>query len=720
VDSANNAYAVWDDFRDGTNNQNIYYSKRSAGTGTWSTPNLKVNDGSGNTHERNPRIAGTPAGAQTAVWMDLRSNQRNIYSSTLAAGGSAWAANKRVTDNTSSSVAKDFPDVAVGADGTSYAVWEDSRNGNADVFFSSLTSGGSTWAANVKISDDPGTAAQTKARIGVDSANNLVAAWIDARTSPAHVRVARKPSGGSWSASIDISPSPANAQSLALSVRPDGFAWATWGDTRAGATNQDIWGSRYDPNLNTWSAPVRLDDDPGTSANQLNPAVAFGSAEVMLAWRDNRLSANGDTQARRIQVLSGMSDHFVLSYDGLNRLTKVTGPVSETFGLDGPSNVTSRSGTTETYDKANRLTDDGALHNTWSDADRLTQRGSDTFIYDPLDRMTTSNVGGTARTYTYNGDGLLQTRTSGVGASFLWDPSTSVQRELKQGNDNIVYGLGPLYVVKSDTSIVTFARDGGKSIRAEVTSSGAVTGAFRYRAYGQTAQGTSTPGYLGVASQMVDPSGLLYMRARWYDPSTGRFLSRDPVAGQPEAPSSLNSYLYAGANPTRFSDPSGMFCVPCVILLVYAVGYVASQVIPTALDVGATVATFADPESDGGERATMVALTVVGAIDPIGGGYAAIRSGGRGGRPPGTPTRQTQGGKATPGQALSGAEEYLGKGYTEIAPGVYRSADGQRQFRMTDSDLTGTHGDMGSHVHFESIGGNGRDILENSHVQIME
>jgi len=58
----------------------------------------------------------------------------------------------------------------------------------------SLASGGSPWAANTKISDDPGTTAQTKARIGVDGANNLVAAWIDARTSPAHVRVARKPS----------------------------------------------------------------------------------------------------------------------------------------------------------------------------------------------------------------------------------------------------------------------------------------------------------------------------------------------------------------------------------------------------------------------------------------------------------------------------------------------------------------------------------------------
>jgi YD repeat-containing protein len=518
VDGANNAYAVWQDDRDGTNNKintNIYSAKRSASTGTWSTPNLKVNDDTqSNPVQRSPRIAGTAAGDQTAVWVDFRASQLNIYSSTLAAGAGAWAANKRVTDNTSATVAKDLPDVAVGPDGTSYAVWQDSRSGNPDIFFSSLTSGGGAWDANTKISDDPGSAAQTGARIGVDAQGNLIAAWIDARTSPSHVRVARRPAGGAWSASLEVSPAPANVQSLSLSVRPDGFAWVAWGDTRAGAANQDIWGARYDPNTNTWSAPIRLDDDPGTSANQQSPAVAIGATEVQLAWRDNRLSANGDTQARRIQVLSGMSEHFALSYDGLNRLTKISGPVAESFSLDGPSNITSRTGPTQTdsYDQSNRLTSDGTLSYTWSNADRLTSRGSDTFGYDPLDRLTSSTVAGSARTYGYNGDGLLQSRTGAGAATFLWDPNTSPSRLLQQGSDRIVYGLGPLYVVKGDGSTLTLARDGSKNVRAELNGSGAVTSAFRYRAYGQLAQSTTpSPTYLGLASQLLDP--LLHARA---------------------------------------------------------------------------------------------------------------------------------------------------------------------------------------------------------------
>ena len=106
------------------------------------------------------------------------------------------------------------------------------------------------------------------------------------------------------------------------------------------------------------------------------------------------------------------------------------------------------------------------------------------------------------RTYAYNGDGLLQTRTGGVGATFLWDPATSPSRELKQGNDNIIYGLGPLYVVKGDTTTLIFARDGSKSVRAEINSSGAVTASFRYRAYGQLA--ADGHGRRGVVAE-VDP-----------------------------------------------------------------------------------------------------------------------------------------------------------------------------------------------------------------------
>jgi len=62
----------------------------------------------------------------------------------------------------------------------------------------------------------------------------------------------------------------------------------------------------------------------------------------------------------------------------------------------------------------------------------------------------------------------------------------------------------------------------------------------------------------GPPGQPLDPAtGLMYYRARWYDPALGRFVSADtvvPGAGEPQA---LNRYSYVGGNPLRFVDPTG-------------------------------------------------------------------------------------------------------------------------------------------------------------------
>jgi RHS repeat-associated protein len=51
--------------------------------------------------------------------------------------------------------------------------------------------------------------------------------------------------------------------------------------------------------------------------------------------------------------------------------------------------------------------------------------------------------------------------------------------------------------------------------------------------------------------------GLYYLRARYYNPATGRFLSRDPEDGKPIDPKTLHKYLYAGGDPVNGRDPSG-------------------------------------------------------------------------------------------------------------------------------------------------------------------
>jgi RHS repeat-associated protein len=74
-------------------------------------------------------------------------------------------------------------------------------------------------------------------------------------------------------------------------------------------------------------------------------------------------------------------------------------------------------------------------------------------------------------------------------------------------------------------------------------------------AWGVSLGGQSTPGaQYGYTGREPDEAGLVYMRARYYSPQFGRFVSRDPAGLQ----GGINAYAYCGNNPTNCTDPSGM------------------------------------------------------------------------------------------------------------------------------------------------------------------
>jgi len=196
---------------------------------------------------------------------------------------------------------------------------------------------------------------------------------------------------------------------------------------------------------------------------------------------------------------------------------------------------------------------------TWDNNGDLTARGSDSFAWDYEDRQTSATVGGTTTTFAYRGDGLRNSRTTGGSTTtFTWDVNAGLPVVLDDGNQ-YVYGAGLAEMVSGGTTYYYLA-DGLGSTMAIVDTSGTVQKSYTYDVYGKpTATGSLANAY-DFAGQETDGTGLQYLRARYMDPDTGRFLSRDPMSGVPDWVES--GYGYAADSPCSLTDPTGASVAP--------------------------------------------------------------------------------------------------------------------------------------------------------------
>ncbi|HVP05850.1 MAG TPA: RHS repeat-associated core domain-containing protein [Dehalococcoidia bacterium] len=143
-----------------------------------------------------------------------------------------------------------------------------------------------------------------------------------------------------------------------------------------------------------------------------------------------------------------------------------------------------------------------------------------------------------------------------VATDYVWDVNRGLPVVLQDGTNTYVYGLDLISATDGGGDQTYYTYDGLGSTTDLTDGSGDVTDTYSYDVFGAVRASTgSTPNnWLFTGEQHDADSDLYYLRARYYDPETGRFLSADPAnAGL--------TYAYAANNPVNLRDPSGL-CIP--------------------------------------------------------------------------------------------------------------------------------------------------------------
>jgi RHS repeat-associated protein len=186
------------------------------------------------------------------------------------------------------------------------------------------------------------------------------------------------------------------------------------------------------------------------------------------------------------------------------------------------------------------------------------------FAYDSLNRLT--GVNGTG--YVYDaGDSRVSVTDSvyQTTVNYVVNPHAPLSQVLiktdSRGQIFYVYGLGLIGQQEPDGTYKSYHYDYRGSTVAMTDANGGITDRFQYGPYGEATRrmgGTDTPFlYCGEHGIMTDRNGLNYMRARYYSPEVGRFISRDSYEGDITEPKSLDLYAYVEGNPLIYIDPTG-------------------------------------------------------------------------------------------------------------------------------------------------------------------
>jgi RHS repeat-associated protein len=299
------------------------------------------------------------------------------------------------------------------------------------------------------------------------------------------------------------------------------------------------------------------------NASRLTSVVNKNSGGTTLSSFSYTLNANGE----RTAVTEADGSTVTWAYDWGRRLTSETrtgtNAVTKTYTLDVVGNRTSQvvAGVTTTFTLNNddELTaTSGGFVNSYAynangeQTTRTLSGTSHTLSYDYEGQLTSIMQGGNTTSFAYDALGRRHSRTAGGTTTRFQYAGQTILLE-KQGTTTTAtysYGNG---LLRKDSEY--FQTDGLGSTRTITNGSQTVTGTANYDSFGMTLGTTGSSGssylFAGQSGYRTDgDAGLMHVRARYYDPQVGRFITRDTYLDQ-------KPYLYCEHDPVNYVDPNG-------------------------------------------------------------------------------------------------------------------------------------------------------------------
>lgn len=328
-------------------------------------------------------------------------------------------------------------------------------------------------------------------------------------------------------------------------------------------------------------------------------------------WLGGVTTCYYDAAGNLIRIDNPNTTQTFFTYDNAGRLTDLSSKKSNctvicaySYTLDNIGNIITidedlpiapvypAKNTSGVYNEANQLTSYGEFTCTYDNNGNLTGRfiaGATTAFSYNNENLLTEISGSTSLNNLYNGMGHRISRTAGGAETrYVLDFASPLSNILTEtdaaGNIKAYYihGLGLISRISADdTRLVYHFNHRGDTI-ALTDSSQNITDAYAYDEFGKALNRAGATGnpftYVGKYGVMDEGNSLYFMRARFYNADSGRFLSKDPLGIKG---GDLNLYAYVGGNPIMGIDPEGKYSWKSFFNDLKAVAF---DYIPTAND----------------------------------------------------------------------------------------------------------------------------------------